>query len=627
VYNEVLKHAVRTLFYQRAGHAKQPPYAETAWADQSSHMGDLQDQNARLFSAPNDASTERDLSGGWYDAGDYNKYTNWTADYIVDIMLAFLENPDAFTDDFDIPESGNGLPDLLDEAKWGIDHLLRMQNEDGSVLSIVGLSHASPPSAASGPSRYGPANTSATLNTAAALAISSRVFAWQGLNDYAALLAEKSELAWQWAEDNPAVLFQNNDPEYNSVGLGAGQQEVDDYGRFVAKLRAAAFLFDITGDVQYRNFFDENYDDVHLFQWNFAYPFEADNQDMLLYYTDIEGADPEVSDHIKEVYGNALNNGADNLPAIAQKKDPYRAYIKDYTWGSNGIKCRQGMMFSQMAYYAINVTSDINVNNAAQGYLNYIHGVNPFGMVYLSNMYKYGAKKAVNEFYHSWFADGSNLWDRVGVSVHGPAPGFLTGGANPSYNWDNCCPSNCGSASNNAICLSESISPPKDQPNQKSYKDFNTSWPLNSWSVTENSNGYQIPYIRLLANYVNWNYDCAGVEGGDAEIDICGQCTGGTTGITPETNPDNCPDTYLNSESIIPSPFEIYPNPLTSTLKISPILDLPYQVIIQDSMGRTLRDEVKNGDSEINLENECDGILIVTIVTETGIYAHKILKQ
>ena len=47
-------------------------------------------------------------------------------------------------------ESGNGTPDLLDEARWGIDHLLKMQQNDGSVLSIVGFSHASPPSSATG---------------------------------------------------------------------------------------------------------------------------------------------------------------------------------------------------------------------------------------------------------------------------------------------------------------------------------------------------------------------------------------------------------------------------------------------------------------------------------------------
>ncbi len=72
-------------------------------------------------------------------------------------------------------------PDILDEAIWGVDHLLRMQLSDGAVLSIVGESHSSPPSSAMEPSYYGPPSTSATLNTAAAFALASGVYKSQGL--------------------------------------------------------------------------------------------------------------------------------------------------------------------------------------------------------------------------------------------------------------------------------------------------------------------------------------------------------------------------------------------------------------------------------------------------------------
>ena len=89
-------------------------------------------------------TTERDVSGGWYDAGDYNKYTNWTAEYVVDLLRAYRERPEIWTDDYDIPESGNGVPDILDEVKWGLDWLVKMQDDDGSLLSIVGLDHAQP---------------------------------------------------------------------------------------------------------------------------------------------------------------------------------------------------------------------------------------------------------------------------------------------------------------------------------------------------------------------------------------------------------------------------------------------------------------------------------------------------
>ena len=53
-------------------------------------------------------------------------------------------------------------------------------------------------------------------------------------------------------------------------------------------------------------------------------------------------------------------------------------------------------------------------------------------MVFLSNMYGYGAENCVNEFYHSWFGDGTIYGDAL-TSPNGPAPGYLTGGANKNF--------------------------------------------------------------------------------------------------------------------------------------------------------------------------------------------------
>jgi hypothetical protein len=116
-------------------------------------------------------------------------------------------------------------------------------------------------------------------------------------------------------------------------------------------------------------------------------------------------------------------------------------------------------------------------------------------------MSAYGAENSVDQFYHTWFRHGSLDWDGVSNSTYGPPPGFLVGGPNPSYDWDGCCPNSCGSLGNNAMCMRPI--PPYNQPAQKSYADFNNGWPVNSWSVTENSNGYQIRYLRLLSKFVN----------------------------------------------------------------------------------------------------------------------------
>lgn len=438
------------------------------------------------------------------DAGDYNKYTNWTASYIIELFRAWEENPAAFGDDYNLPDSGNGLPDIIDEALWGLAWLVKMQQEDGSLLSVMGLDHASPPSAAKGPSYYGDASTSATLSGAAAFAYSAKVLRKLGrreLDTYADELGQRALDTWEWAEENPNVLFHNNSREHGTSGLAAGQQEVNDYGRFVKKLAAACYLFEVIGQPRFREYFEANFRQTHLFRWTFAYPFEQDVQDVLLYYSTIPGATAEVRQDILEQYRVAMQGG-DNRPPMRREVDPYRAHLKDYAWGSNGVKARKGTMFYSLITYGVPGTDAEAARHAAERYIHYLHGVNPLGFVYLSNMYAYGAERGVNEFYHSWFTDGSPLWDRVGVSTYGPAPGFLTGGPNPFYDWDDCCPSGCGSPANNAKCWSEPISPPKGQPPQKSYKDFNTSWPLNSWSVTENSCGYEVAYIRLLSKFV-----------------------------------------------------------------------------------------------------------------------------
>lgn len=507
VYKPVLKHALRTFFYQRAGFAKQAPYADAGWTDTASHIGVGQDKNARLFSDKNNTATEKDLSGGWYDAGDYNKYTNWHAYYLVALLHAYAEKPEIWGDDYNIPESGNGIPDIIDEIKWGFDWLKRMQNSDGSVLSIVGLSHsnasgghASPPSTATGASYYGPANTSATLTSAGAFALGSKILAGLDnaeLNTYAADLKTRAENAWTWAIANPSVTFRNN--EGAAAGLGAGQQEVDDAGRATKKLTAAIYLFAATGSTTYREFVDSNASNKtsSVDIWN------EPELSAWLYYASLPEATASIANTLKTQYVSALNANH-NWVAIRSNNgmgdDPYGAYLgtSNFTWGSNRSMSRKGQTFHNLIDYQLGSFDTAEVRNAAMGYLHYLHGTNPQGMVYLSNMYSLGVHSSVNEFYHSWFTNGSSQWDRVGTSTFGPAPGFLVGGPNPSYDWD----ANCTSSSPNSGCGSAAPNPPKGQPAMKAYLDFNTSWPLNSWQITENHNDYQVAYIRLLSKFV-----------------------------------------------------------------------------------------------------------------------------
>lgn len=504
VYRVVLKHAVRTFFYQRAGFAKDAAFAGEAWKDGASHAGPGQDKEARLYSASGDSGTERDLSGGWYDAGDFNKYTPWTADYVVTLLRAFEEKPNAFGDDFGIPESGNGVSDLLDEVRFGLEHLIRLQNDDGSVLSIVDLDHGSPPSSADGPSTYGPESTNATVRAGTAYAMGARLFETVA-PEFSTDLEVRALKAWGWAEENPSVKFYNND---GTNSLGAGQQELDWSGTPWAielyKNNFAMELYRLTDEASYLEYLEANYDVTRGTSGDAAYSglnyyvagWDQAFHDAYLLLATAEGVSSTVSETIVDRYVSALGSDQ-NFGMLAEEPDPYLGFTADYTWGSNAHKARTGLVFYSALTYDLDPDLKSDARRAAERYVHYLHGVNPLGIVYLSNMGSSGAESSVTQFYHTWFGDGTP-WDEVGKSQFGPAPGFLAGGPNPSYAWDGCCDSSsCG-----VSCGAAPPSPPANQPPMKSYAQFNDNWPINSWSVTENSNGYQVEYIRLLSKFV-----------------------------------------------------------------------------------------------------------------------------
>ena len=489
VYKPVLKAAFKTFYLQRAGFEKRPPFAPPGISDRASHLGPGQDGQARLHSSKDDRATERDLRGGWYDAGDYNKYTNWTANYIISLLHAYDENPSIWTDDFGIPESGNGVPDILDEVKWGLDWLSRMQNRDGSVLSIVGLDGGSPPSSARGPSHYGPPNTSAALTSAGAFALAAKIYGKNApARGQANIYAQRAQLAWEWAQSNPNVVFRNN--EGASEGLGAGQQEVDDKGRRQKGLLAASYLFALTGERGYAQKAEQLYSQLKPIDPFYTNAFEADLTFTLAYLARQPRLPSRFRDRILSDFKSHVARADNGLKASRERRDPYSAHTQELTWGSNSFKARKGSIFTQAILNRVGGASDLEYKNAASHYLHYLHGVNPLGKSYLTAMESCGAENPVRRFYHSWFPGNKR-----------PAPGFLVGGPNPSYERDRCCNSSCG-RTGDRLCRAPVLSPPSGQPPAKSYTDFNDGWPLNSWQVTENSNGYQTAYVRLLSKFV-----------------------------------------------------------------------------------------------------------------------------
>lgn len=487
VYADVLKQAVRMFYYQRRGTAKVRPYADARWMDGTNFLGPLQDSECRLISNPTPA-TQRDLRGGWFDAGDYNKYVNFTLAPISDLLAAYRMNPNIWPDNWDIPESGNGIPDLLDEVKWELDWVLRMQNPDGSVLSKMGdreHAGASPPSAEHAQIFYGAESTTSTLTAAGDFAQAAPIYESVGLGEYAKKLRTAAVSAWSWAEAHGSLMFTNAgfasaDPEPDSEHYAAERDQL--------RIRAAVFLYAATRDPVYRFWVESNYTNLPAISWSQWDVYHSAVQDALLYYSSLPGVTPAVAAKIQATKQAAIES-RDFLDAWTSGRDAYRAFLSDnsYHWGSDAPKCNAGLLFAEEIAYGLDPARAPACRNAAAGYLHYLHGVNPLAMVYLSNMREHGAENCVNSIYHCWFAHGTAYQsDLTGI---GPPPGYVPGGANKNFR-----PA--------AAYTGPLLSPPMDQPPQKAYRDWNTSWPEDSWEVTEPSLSYQAPYVFLLSFFV-----------------------------------------------------------------------------------------------------------------------------
>ncbi len=80
-------------------------------------------------------STHIDVTGGWHDASDYLQYVATSANAIYQMLLAWEHFPHAFGDHYQAngDPASNGIPDILDEAKWGLDWLDKM-NPDSAMM-------------------------------------------------------------------------------------------------------------------------------------------------------------------------------------------------------------------------------------------------------------------------------------------------------------------------------------------------------------------------------------------------------------------------------------------------------------------------------------------------------------
>lgn len=419
VFKDLLRQALRTFYYQRCGLAKQGHLNDSAC-----HLGPGQDAECTHFGGE---SGTCDLRGGWHDAGDYNKYVGYVYPAVKSLLNTYLMHPALWREmDLDIPESGNGVPDILDEVKWGLDWLLRMQvrqssdrKKRGGVRYLVSSELAGgayyrehinkPASQDRGRRAYLGVAGQSTTAAASLFAYGAYVFRQAGISDYADELERAALLAWQWAENNPGQI-DSRFPKQADLAASNGHLYGDSK---VALLEAALYLHLLTGDAKFAAYARTHY---RAALRNEDGKISEHLGPALLYYTFGQGADRDIAQSLQNDYQAIW---IDNEFYHANREDPYlNPNYGGAWWGSHGTVCS---LAYKVAYGEILGHSELALaRSVVAGSLGYIHGRNPMDLVYLTNVGAYGAEHYLDRIYHS---------DRQ--IAQRPPPGFLPGGPNP----------------------------------------------------------------------------------------------------------------------------------------------------------------------------------------------------
>ena len=487
VYVPVLKAAMRMFYYQRSGTPKLAANAGAGWADSASFLGPNQSTQAHDVTDPTNAAKVRDVSGGWYDAGDTNHYVTSTRDVLHRLLTAYEQSPSAFTDDYNIPESGNGVPDVIDEVKWEMDYLVKMQNADGTAAlksgvedypTVTGVGGAGI-SSITDPVFYIPTCTSSTISVAGIFAHGALVMQkFPSLASYAANLQQRAIGAWGQIPMSSATQIDTDalqtDCDDQTIKAGDADDNADRQGESTTV--AAIYLFALTGDTTYGNYIVANYQTLWPYNagepgWSIYVPSEGE---AALYYALLPNADATTA---TAILTDKTNNAKSNTAVYGYSDDAslYRSSFNQYYWGSNEDRADFGTTNLDMVTFGLDTANAASYQKRAVEMLHYFHGVNPFGMIYLSNMYSYGATLSANEIFHTWFWQGTQ-WSDAKTSQIGPAPGFLPGG--PQCGWP----------------------PVAGQPNDKCYQDTNSNSDM-AYEITEPGIYYQAAYVKLLSAF------------------------------------------------------------------------------------------------------------------------------
>ncbi|MEU5724467.1 glycoside hydrolase family 9 protein [Micromonospora sp. NPDC047738] len=261
LYDRLRVDSLQFFYAQRSGTPIDGGLIGAGYARPAGHLGVAPNQgDTDVPCQPGVCDHRLDVRGGWYDAGDHGKYVVNGGIATYQLLSAFERTKTAETaagggalgdGTVWVPERGNTVPDILDEARWELEFLLRMQVPAGQPLA--GMAHHKihdqnwtglplAPQDDPQPRELHPPSTAATLNLAAVASQCARLFAPYDAA-FAARCGSAAKTAYAAAKAHPA--------RYASPADGNGGGAYDDSNVTDEFYWAAVELWLTTGEQAY----------------------------------------------------------------------------------------------------------------------------------------------------------------------------------------------------------------------------------------------------------------------------------------------------------------------------------------------------------------------------------------
>lgn len=402
VYMDVYQKSLKGFYFQRCGTELVTAHAGV-YSHPKCHSTD------GIFHSTTGLSGFHEAVGGWHDAGDYGKYVVNAGITVGTLLMTSELFPDRFKqDNLNIPESGNGVPDILDEVRYELEWLLKMQDQSGGVhhkLTREQFSGFIMPQRDTAVRYIHQISSAATADFAAMLAKASRIF-----QPFDSVFSEEclaaAERAWHYLETNPDIVPSGGflNPEGTNTGEYGDGQDFDE------RLLAAAELFLTTGTDKYHNYFKDNYSSSGLFNA----PMSWQNVKALALLTYLNGKHSAINPTVHAQIQGSLINYCQTL-VNKRNQSGFHVLLEpgEYFWGCNSHLLNKAILL----IIAYEKTKNLDFYNTALDQLHYILGVNAHRISFITGV---GDKTVRNPHHRPSGAD--NIAD--------PVPGLLAGGPN-----------------------------------------------------------------------------------------------------------------------------------------------------------------------------------------------------